>query len=418
MNGGSITKRSEGVYEVALQTGFNPITKKYGRISRRVHGTKKDALAVLDEMKQQLRTGLKPNAGKVTFGEFSQQWFERGKQSGEWTTATIQRYTTMLKQLNTYLATVELQSIDAQTVDALYMALKADTGMSNTTLQKVHTLLKQIMKQAELYDLILRNPCNRIKAPRKGAVERRSLTQQEGARFLACLRKAEKEAYSAYKEKEARQTERGNLFGRSYLMDLSEVSRIIGAHIGLGTGARRGEVLGLTWQHINFDTMEATIAQSVAASGEVKEPKTEAGKRTVTLDKELVDTLATWKAFQASQLLRIGVKATESIPIVCDAKGGYMNPCNFSRWWRSFTTAQGFKGLKFHELRHTQATMLIASGLDSKTVADRLGHAKPSITMDMYTHSVKENDRRAAEMIGKLFGQPQEATRIINVKTA
>ena len=212
--------------------------------------------------------------------------------------------------------------------------------------------------------------------------------------------------------------ERGNLFGRSHMMDLSEISRIVGARIGLATGARRGECLGLTWAHIDLETMEATIAQSVASNGEVKEPKTEAGKRTVALDKDTAEALSTWRAYQAKQLLRVGVKVSDATPVVCDAKGGYMNPCNFSRWWRSFTAAHGFKGLKFHELRHTQATMLLASGLDVKSVGDRLGHANASITLNMYAHSVKENDRKAAETIGKLFGEEQETAKVIYVKTA
>ncbi|MEG0015188.1 MAG: tyrosine-type recombinase/integrase [Gordonibacter sp.] len=86
-----------------------------------------------------------------------------------------------------------------------------------------------------------------------------------------------------------------------------------------------------------------------------------------------------------------------------------------ARLWR---TERGFEGLKFHELRHTQATHLLASGVDVKTVQERLGHASAMMTLDQNSHAIPENDRKAADLIGELFLMRSKATPIVEVKTA
>ena len=78
---------------------------------------------------------------------------------------------------------------------------------------------------------------------------------------------------------------------------------------------------------------------------------------------------------------------------------------NFQHWWLKWRTENGFPNLKFHELRHTQATQLLANGIDVKTVADRLGHANASITLSWYAHAIPEKDHEAAEVIGSLFAK-------------
>ena len=80
-----------------------------------------------------------------------------------------------------------------------------------------------------------------------------------------------------------------------------------------------------------------------------------------------------------------------------------MNLSNFERWWREFRKEAGFEGLRFHELRHTQATQLLANGVDLKTVQDRMGHANGAITLNWYAHAVPENDEKAAQLVGEIW---------------
>ena len=90
---------------------------------------------------------------------------------------------------------------------------------------------------------------------------------------------------------------------------------------------------------------------------------------------------------------------------------------SFTRWWGVFRDGHGFPTLKFHELRHTQATQLLANGVDVKTVQARLGHANASVTLNWYAHAVPENDVEAAAVVGNLFaGQSAKKGETVSEK--
>lgn len=88
----------------------------------------------------------------------------------------------------------------------------------------------------------------------------------------------------------------------------------------------------------------------------------------------------------------------------CSGTGGRIRIDNFSHWWGIWRREHGFDGLKFHELRHTQAMLLLANGVDVKTAQAGLGHTSASITLDWYAHAIPQNDHAAAAMLGSLLG--------------
>ncbi|MCL2504182.1 MAG: site-specific integrase [Coriobacteriia bacterium] len=176
----------------------------------------------------------------------------------------------------------------------------------------------------------------------------------------------------------------------------------MGVRLALATGARRGEVLGLTWDSFDARTSSIRINQQQTKSG-LRAPKTERGKRTITLDGATIERLAEWKSQQAEYLFSFGIRQTEKTPIVSDELGGFLEPDNFSRWWDIFRKRHGFDTLKLHDLRHTQATLLIAQGVDIKTVQNRLGHTKASTTLDLYAGVLPGKDAEAASVIGSLL---------------
>ena len=235
--------------------------------------------------------------------------------------------------------------------------------------------------------------------------------------MLEKISDAEAEAYAAETAKECRQDERGN-YERGYIHGITEIACALAARFGLATGARRGEVLAITWQSLDLENGLASISASITAKGTVKQPKSKAGNRMIALDSTTVNALHKWQRFQSSELGKIGFKVKPGTPVFSDAKGDYINPCNFSRWWRKFTADNGFEGLKFHELRHTQATLLLAQGVDVKTVQNRMGHANASITLNWYAHAVPENDRAAADLLGKMLEEPPKAKIVKFRKTA
>ena len=128
--------------------------------------------------------------------------------------------------------------------------------------------------------------------------------------------------------------------------------------------------------------------------------------------------LKAWKALQAEALDTLCIDVGEASPVLCSATGGFLGTANFERWWRSFRTGAGFPDLRYHELRHTQATQLLAQGVDVKTVQARLGHSDASLTLNWYAHAVPENDRAAADRLGELFREEPKPCRIVELKSA
>lgn len=422
---GGLIERSRGVWEVQLSLGNDPITGKRRRVYRTVRGTKADARKVRDQLRREHESGLKVDSDRVTFSQFAETWTESRKISGSANEKTIMADKRKLDYMAQFVGDAPLKDIDAQTVEALYTAVrdakhKEGRSFGGASMRKLHVLLKGMFKKAVDYDLILRNPCDRVTAPKAEEPERRALTALEASRLLGCIDGAEKAAYGDMEAKEQRQTERGNLFDRSYLRGLNTISCTLAVRIGLATGMRLGEVMGLAWEGVNLEAREIRVYQSLTPKGELKEPKSKAGRRSIAIDGETAARLAVWKRQQAVHLLKLRIKQDGAMPVCCSERGTFLDLSNFSHWWKNFREANGFEGLKFHELRHTQATQLLANGVDVKTVQTRLGHSNASLTLNWYAHALPENDRKAAALVGELFApkEEEEKPRIIDIRTA
>lgn len=180
--------------------------------------------------------------------------------------------------------------------------------------------------------------------------------------------------------------------------------------IGLATGMRRGEVFALSWENVDLERRTLRVCQSITYERQIKTPKTQAGIRTLAIDATTASHLATWKERQAAELAKIGVKQTGKTPVCCSDTGSWYRIDTFDNWWRAWRKEHGFEGLKFHELGHTQATQLLANGVDVKTVQTRLGHASASITLGWYAHAIPEKDHEAADLLGAILSgtKPQD----------
>lgn len=136
----------------------------------------------------------------------------------------------------------------------------------------------------------------------------------------------------------------------------------------LPSGIRRGEVFAVTWENVDLDRRTIRVCQSITYQRKVKTPKTQAGIRTLAIDATTGSHLAMWKARQATELARIGVKQTEKTPGVLLGHGRLVPHRQLRALVGSLAQGTLLEGLKFHELRHTQATQLLANGVDVKTV--------------------------------------------------
>jgi len=224
-----------------------------------------------------------------------------------------------------------LNKITAAEIERAYAQLKAKKNLSGTTLNKLHILLKSVFEKACDYDLILRNPCNKVESPSVDKPDRKSLTQEEGATLLHKLDMEEARIVQEM-EKEERQVKKGNQFGRSSIRGLANLGYTIGTRIALATGLRRGEVFGLTWKNVNLRQNTITVAQTLTKEGEMKDPKTGAGRRTISIDENTAAHLKMWRKRQRKELTKLAMKLSDATPVCCSERGEWVNFANFELW--------------------------------------------------------------------------------------
>lgn len=414
---GGLQQLGRNRWRVTVSMGKDPVSGKRRRATQVVNGTKAEARKVRDRLRSDIEGGLRLDASKVTLAEFVQTWAEARTIAGKASANTVRRDVDNMRHVLDRLGSFPLGKVTPQMVESAYAAVKEKFGLSGTTMHKARVSLKNVFKKACDYDLVMRNPCDRVEAPKVDDPKRSALEASEAARLLRCLDEAEAREYAELAGKEARQLQRGKAFGRESVKGVSSIGNIIGARIALATGMRMGEVLGLSWAGVDAACGLLRITQAVGVCNDLKEPKTSAGVRTVAVDGETMAHIEQWKARQAAELAKIGVRQADETPVCCSNVGGFNDRNNFGRWWRGFREANGFPGLKFHELRHTQATLLLANGVDVKTVQARMGHANASITLNWYAHAVPENDAKAAAVVGALLSQ-EEKPKVLDLKTA
>lgn len=392
-----------------------PVKRRY-RVQKRCEGTKAEAKALRDQIIEERdddgrllseieaeRKAAEGDKHDVTLSEMVRVWDGARRTAGKASERTLNDDLRWMRHVERHLGDVALKDIDARLVEQTYAAIREERGLSGTSMNHIHVLLKNVFQKAIDYDLIYKNPCAHVTTPRRDNPNRKALSQEEAARLMAEVQRSEDEAWAALEDKEGRMAHIGKDRDRSKVRGIHGVGNVMAVRIGLATGMRRGEVFGLVWKNVDLEKRVLHVCQSLTTKGTVKVPKTAAGIRTVAIDEHTAQRLARWKERQAAELAKLGLEQLGETPVCCSDVGGWYGLDNFERWWRAWRGEHGFEGLKFHELRHTQATQLLANGVDVKTVQTRMGHASPTITLGWYAHAIPAKDQEAAQLLEDLF---------------
>ena len=178
----------------------------------------------------------------------------------------------------------------------------------------------------------------------------------------------------------------------------------------LATGLRRGEACGLKWSDINWRKRTIHVQRGVVKLSHqesiTKDPKTSSGDRMVYLSKEMCQLLKAWrKECEWDRAQTANETVDDNDYLFRQPNGKPMNPCTFTYRFKLILKANSLPlDLNVHSLRHTNASLLIAQGVDVRTVASLLGHAQASTTLDIYAHAFDKNKRKAQEKLGKAIG--------------
>lgn len=401
-------------WQVRASLGFDPLTGKRIQAKKTIEGTRKQAEQELERIYREHETGLSFEAGKATFADYAKHWHERRERFGSLSSRTLEAEAAHLRRIIPYIGAVKIRDVSAFTVEAALSKLKENEGgrkpLSGTTMRRYYQTLNAVFKDAVKHDAVLRNPCDKVKAPREDTKEQEALTEEQVHRLVEAINRSVAEEEAAMSAKESRAEARGARFERGAVRGVSRLSCLVMLRLVLATGMRLGEAMALRWCDIGEGYKTVSVRRSVTNKGEFKEPKTRKGRRTITIDTETAQMLAKLRKAQFYALRSIGVTDFKNLAVCCSDVGGHTNIANYGRWLREWQAAAGVDRFHIHQLRHTQATQLLSAHMDVKTVADRLGHSKASTTLNIYAHAIPANDSKAAEMMDSLLnGKPESA---------
>ena len=319
-------------------------------------------------------TGSYVDHSRETVAEFIARWLK------DWAAAntsnkTYQRYEQILRRhVQPHIGKLPIQKVRAADVQSIQAKIAA-AGLADRTRLHVHRVRHRMLKHAAQWGVIQQNVAALIDAPTVAGKEIDILTPAQMKTALAWIR------------------------GRP-------IHTV--AITALGTGMRRSEILALRWQDVDLDgaalRVERSLEQTKLGGLLFKAPKTRHGRRTVTLPASLVTTLRThWKSQQEQRLVLGLGKAPPDGLVFCELDGSPRSPNALTKEWSALMGKANLKAT-FHSLRHTHASTLIASGLDVLTISRRLGHGSPAITLGVYGHLFKTDDRAASIMEAALMG--------------
>ncbi len=366
--------------------------------SRRVNGNKAEATAALVSYKRELEE--EKSGRNVTVDEYAQTFQANRKALGKVSDLTIERDQHEIDRIIKFLGSIRVVDLDSKKIESAYLDMSKQ-GASPDAIHKVHMKLSQIMRKAYLNGLIDRNPCDAVEGIKRPKVsqQKRAETRITKEQALAFVRKIKQEPQDG---------------------------RIVAVWLGIATGLRRGEALALVWEDVDLDDARLHIRKQYGKEKILKDPKTAKSRRAISIDKQTVEFLTRWKTRQRAMFSAAGVSQQPSSPICSNELCDFLDPDNFSRWRRKFYVKEGlahysretkyidkrgiervkqsgYVGPNFHALRRAQATLLVAGGVDPKTVQARLGHESLNTTLNIYAEEVGENDRRAADFMGGLL---------------
>ena len=311
-------------------------------------------------------------AGRLTVAEFLQQWLEAHKAAVRPRTWT--RYEEYVRRhAIPAIGQVALSKLTPQRLQQLY-ADRLQVGLSPSTVHHLHAVLRTALAQAERWELVARNVATLVDPPRLERHEMRTLSPEE-ARVLL-------------------ETVRGERLEVLYVLALS-------------TGMRQGELLGLRWRDVNLESGTLQVRQALHATRDgyiFSEPKTHRSRRLIQLGQRAVGALRRHRVAQAAERLRVGSAWKDNDLVFANEIGRPMDPSNLLKRFRRLLEDAGLPRLRFHDLRHTAATLLLGEGVHPKVVSDLLGHAQIGITLDLYSHVTPTMQQAAADALDAVLG--------------
>jgi len=370
-------KRRDGAWVYVVDLGTDHATGRRRQLYKRGFPTRKAAEEAMADALAEINRGgfVRPVAG--TLAEYLSGWLEGRRTDLRPSTFYGYRKVVTARIVPT-IGHVKLSELDAATIEAWYGRLLAAGSarggpLSAKTVANTAGILSIALGDAVRLKLLRHNPTVDARLPRRERREMAAWTETEAAAFLSAVR-----------------DER-----------LFPLWRLV-----LATGLRRGELCGLRWSDVDIEAGRLEVAETRVVAEDVVTgaPKTRAGARLVALDDATVAALGSWRRRQAEERLAAGPAWSDHGLVFVDELGVPPHPETMTRWWNEAVARAGSRRIRLHDARHTAATLALRAGVPLKVVTQRLGHADVAVTMRVYQHVTAQDDRAAADALGRALG--------------
>jgi integrase len=381
---GNIRKRGKESWELSFSHGYDAYGKRVRHYKTIKAKSEREAQKELAKFVAEVEKGSYVEPTKLTLAEFAEKWLDmHGKQN--LAPKTYGLYTGLLKdRIIPAMGHLKLDQIKPMHLVQFYNNLKESGirldgkpgSLSGQYIVHHHRLLRTMLQYAVKWQFLNTNPASQVDPPK---VKRKQTNVYDEKQVQTLLEAVEQE-------------------------DLKYKMIII---LAVSTGMRQGELLGLEWKHIDLDNSTIHVCQTsqyLAGKGIItKSPKNETSIRSVSVPGSIITLLRQYKVEQNKDRLRIGDKWQETDRLFTTWDGRPMHPTTVSSWYPEFLRKHNLPKIRFHDLRHTAATLLISQNVHMKTISSRLGHSNIQTTMDIYGHALKSADQAAAEKLDFLF---------------
>ncbi|MFL5628161.1 MAG: tyrosine-type recombinase/integrase [Ktedonobacteraceae bacterium] len=364
---GSVYERKDGRYSGYIMLENHKRKYFYGK-------TKKE---VLDHIKKALREqeqGALVPASKQTVKQFLEYWLEEVHKQKIKQSSYIKYRKALNYHILPALGHIHLQKLTAEHIDTFYAKLLKQ-GKSPKSIKDIHGIVHVALQYAVKRKRLSKNVANDIDLPRMERYSSHVLDKDQARRLLEVAKGSRLETLLI---------------------------------VALATGMRRGELLALRWSDVHFDIRSLHVQRTVDRVKNVgyveSEPKTKRSRRTIMLPQFVIDALMRHRMQQVEVSLQAENLWVDRDLVFCNMVGDFLYPDNVSADFKKLVGKAGLPPMRFHDLRHSAATILLAMGVHPKVVQEILGHTQISITMDVYSHMLPSMQREAMEGLNNLFG--------------
>lgn len=347
-------------WSFTVNAGIDPVTGKRKQITRSGFASEKEAIRAAAKLEQELEAGR--IASTPTLQEFATMYFETNVKNQVDDNTYVLQWHLMKQFVLPKLGKYKLDKITPFQLEKFYRDL-LDEGVNRGTVKMISMVINKTFRTAQKWNYIIFNVTQHVKSPAYNPPKMKIWTAEEVKKFI--------------------EGTKGTRFHIAYVLALT-------------TGMRMGEILGLMWEDIDFERKELRVIRSLQynrVNGIIlKKPKTDYSQRTIALPDSTVEALLEHKQQQLP-----------GVPMVVEYLAKHPYPQDVYHEFQRQIKRLEMPKIRFHDLRHTHATLLLQMGVNPKVVAERLGHANIQVTLNTYSHVLPSMQRDAADRLNSLF---------------